>query len=103
MLNWWALISLITTWGCIGVMAWIGGRQFREVKRPPNGFTRLRYYLLILPLIVMFGAALRVERLYDQLHSHYSPVVTRASLGATLVIVGTTIFMVLIYTYRERK
>jgi hypothetical protein len=103
MLNWWALISLVATWACIATMLWVSVRQWREVRRPRNGFTLLRYYLFLLPLVVTLGAALRVERLYEQLHTHYAGVVARASVGATLIVVAATVFMVLIYTYRERK
>lgn len=103
MLNWWAVISLVATWVCIVVMGWIGFRQFRETRRPRNGFTLLRYYLLLLPVIVLIGASLRIERLYQQLHTVYSPVITRASIGGTMIIVAATVFMVLIYTYKERK
>lgn len=103
MLNWWALISLLATWACIFTMIFVGIKQFREVRRPKNGFTLLRYYLLFLPMIVGVGSALRIERLNQQLHTRYTGVVTRASIGGTLVIAAATLLILSIYTYRERK
>lgn len=103
MLNWYAFISLTATWLCIVTMIFIGIKQFREVRRPRNSFTRLRYYLLLLPILIGIGAALRLERLHEQLHTQYTGVVTRASIGGTMVIVAATVLVLLIYTYRAKQ
>lgn len=102
--NTYNFVSLVTSGFCIVAMLLISIRQMAEVRRPRNGFTMLRWYLLILPLIVTVGVSLRLERLVEIIHqSPVNSAAARASVGVNIVIAALTLLLILIYTYKEKR
>lgn len=99
-----ALTGLITSIMCLWVMGYIVIQQFGEVRRPRNAYTRLRWYLLLLPTVFIAGVGLRLQRLYETLHTPYNDgSTTRSFIGGVIIIISATLIMWLIYTYKEKN
>lgn len=96
------LVSLATSLFCILTMLLISIKMFEENLRPDNGFSRLRRYLLAVPVVVMVGVGLRLERLFETLHAPIADgAALRASMGVNLVIATITILFILIALFKE--
>lgn len=97
------LIGILSSIVGVLLMLRVLPRQVRETRRPKNGFTRLRWYLLALPLIYSLAVILRIPRLFQILHAeHPNLVSTIASLSGSVIILSFAVFVYLIYTYKER-
>lgn len=99
-----ALFGLVTSVMCLAVMGYIVVQQFGEVRRPRNAYTRLRWYLLLLPTVFIAGVSLRLQRLYETLYIPYDNGSTaRSFIGGVIIIISATLIMWLIYTYKEKN
>lgn len=103
--NPYALFALLVRIAVICViMLYLFPRQMKEVARPKNEFTRLRWYLLTLLgacAVTMVPTAPRLFQLIqtppENLLSIVSTVSSSVCLAAFLVI------LVLVFTYKEQK
>jgi predicted permease len=103
MLNLYILIYLLVTLACMGTLVYVMIRQYREVRRPRNAFTQLRWRLFWLPTIILFGLGLGLPRLYANLHEDFSSGQLVRIVGGIIVLVGITALILGIYTFKERK
>lgn len=103
MLNKYILSYLIASLLCMGVMLFVTIKQFNEVRRPKNAFTRLRWYLLLFPLLILLGIALGIPRLVVSLHANLSggELVARV-VGGIVMLIAISLLTLRIYTFREK-
>lgn len=97
------LLYLLVTLACMGVLFYVMVRQYKEVRRPRNAFTQLRWRLFWLPTVVLLGLSLGLPRLVDNLHEDFSAEQIVRIVGGVIVLVGITLLVLGIYTFRERK
>ena len=103
MVNWFIAAYLLTTALCMLIMLYIMQRQFKEMMRPRNGFTRLRIYLFISPTVIFLGLALGFPRLLENL---YIPTEAGQNVRIVAMIIVLSVFSLsklLIYTYKEKE
>lgn len=103
MLNPYILLYLVVTLGCMATLVYVMVRQYKEVKRPRNAFTQLRWRLFWLPTIILFGLSLGLPRLLANLHEDFAPEQIVRIVGGVIVLVGITLLILGIYTFKERK
>jgi predicted permease len=103
MLNLYILFYLLVTLGCMASLAYVIVRQYKEVKRPRNAFTQLRWRLFWLPTVIFIGLSLGVPRLLANLHEDFTPEQLVRIIGGIIVLVGITLLILGIYTFKERK
>lgn len=103
MLNVYILAYLVVTLACMGTLIYVMVRQYREVKRPRNAFTQLRWRLFWLPTIILFGLSLGLPRLVTNLHEDFTTEQLVRIIGGIIVLAGVTMLILGIYTFKERK
>ncbi len=103
MLNFYILAYLITTIGAMLALCYIMLRQFKEVRRPKNTFTRLRWQLFWLPTVILLGLVLGIPRLVESLFLKIESGQIPRVIGGIIVISGFTWLLLRIYTYREKQ
>jgi hypothetical protein len=103
MLNIFALVYFLSTLVCMGALVYIMVRQYKEVRRPRNAFTQLRWRLFWLPTIILLGLALGLPRLYVTLHAHLDTGQIVRVIGGVTVLVGITLLILGIYTFKEKQ
>lgn len=105
------LIYALVTLACMSVLAYVMTRQYREVRRPRNAFTQLRWRLFWLPTVILAGLALGLPRLFVVLfpaleaNSIMTVIASQAVrvVSGIIVLVGITLLILGIYTFREKK
>lgn len=103
MLNLYILLYLLVTLGCMGTLVYIMVRQYKEVRRPRNAFTQLRWRLFWLPTIILVGLGMGLPRLFANLHQDFAPGQLVRIVGGIIVLVGITALILGIYTFKEKK
>lgn len=111
MVDFYILVYLLLTVVCMGVLVYVMVRQYKEVRRPRNSFTQLRWRLFWLPTIILVGLALGLPRLFVILFPHLAgnPIMQVVAsqavrvIGGITVLTGITMLILGIYTFRERK
>lgn len=102
MLNLYILAYILVTLACMGTLVYVMIRQFKEVRRPRNGFTQLRWRLFWLPTIILVGLALGLPRLVANLHETFTPGQLVRIVGGIIVLGGITLLILGIYTFKEK-
>lgn len=103
MLNLYILLYLLVTLACMGTLVYVMIRQYREVRRPRNAFTQLRWRLFWLPTIILVGLGLGLPRLFANLHEAFTGEQLVRIIGGIIVLMGITMLILGIYTFKERK
>jgi predicted permease len=103
MLNLYILLYLVVTLACMGTLVYVMIRQYGEVRRPRNAFTQLRWRLFWLPTIILIGLGLGVPRLAANLHASFTTGQLVRIIGGIIVLVGITLLILGIYTFKEKK
>jgi hypothetical protein len=103
-INIYNLFSLIAAVVAIFLMLYIIPKQVNEIRRPKNGFTALRWRLLALPTLYILCVLPRVPLLAGRLHvPPTSDLAAFTSVSTSIGLLTFAVFMVLIYTYKEKK
>lgn len=103
MLNIYILLYLLVSVSCMLVMALVLFLQFREVRRPKNSFTRLRWRLFFLPALIVASLALGLPRLFDSLYLPPSGGQVLRVISGMVMLSSFTLLIFSIYTYKEKK
>lgn len=103
MVNVYVLLYLLVTLACMATLVYVMFRQYKEVRRPRNAFTQLRWRLFWLPTIVLVGLGLGLPRLFANLHEDFAPEQVVRIVGGVIVLVGITALILGIYTFKEKK
>lgn len=97
------LLNIVGSLCGLAIMFYVIPKQIKEVRRPKNEYTRLRWYLLAIPLIYSLALVLRLPRLLEILdHPHDNLAAALASLSGTAIVLSFALFVLLIYTYKEK-
>lgn len=102
-INFFILAYLLVTLGCMASLVYVMVRQYKEVRRPRDAFTQLRWRLFWLPTVILFGLGLGLPRLLDNLHEDFTSELLVRIIGGIIVLVGITSLILGIYTFKERK
>lgn len=103
MLNFYILAYIAVSLACMATLVLVMVRQFKEVRRPKNGFTSLRWQLFWLPTVILAGLLLGMPRLFTSLHAHYDGGQLLRVIGGIIMLIGITLLILGIYTYREKN
>lgn len=102
--NWFTAVSLVITAVSLVILGYLIVRQFKETRRPRDGFTKLRKSLVVTPIIAFFCLAPSVPSLATSLQ--IPPRSNTASFSAMLVrvgVLGFSLSMLYSYTYKEDR
>lgn len=106
MVNLFILAYLIVTIVCMVALAYVAIRQFKEVRRPRNSFTKLRWRLFLWPMVILFGLVLGLPRLLSlilpELQLPFDDTNMRV-IGGIIVLISITWLTVSIYTYKGKE
>lgn len=84
-------------------VAFLTPKQLKEVLRPYDGLTKLRYYILAILVIAILtgipGLAYTYFRIYGQ---SYHALQNIASITTRVSGLATTTLLVLVFTYRKK-
>jgi predicted permease len=103
MVNPFILTYTMVTVVCMAVLVYVMIRQYKEVRRPRNSFTQLRWRLFWLPTIILVGLGLGLPRLVANIHQDFTPEQLVRVVGGIIVLVGITVLILGIFTYKEKK
>lgn len=104
--NWYSFTGFIVQLYLLVTFTYLIFRQYGEVRRPRNGFTRLRWYLLTIFIISFLSINLRTPVVYWSMlrpssSAPYFSAVGSLATSALLFFYGTS--WLLISTYKERR
>lgn len=105
------LFYILVTLACMAVLGYVMMRQYKEVRRPRNAFTQLRWRLFWLPTIILIGLTLGLPRLFFIIMPNLATnsvmkVVTGQGVrvvGGITVLIGITLLILGIYTFKEKR
>jgi hypothetical protein len=79
-------------------------KQFKEVIRPYDGLTRLRWYILAILVFSIITAIPGLTYVYFRSTGHeYHVLRNIASILGRISSLATTILLILVYTYRTKR
>lgn len=102
--NVWALVSLLIKMASLGtILFYIIPKQFREVMRPKNWITPLRWQLLLLFGFSIISALPALSYQVIRTFGGESPGLRNmASISGNLSTLATTILLYMVYNYKKK-
>lgn len=102
--NLYILVYLVITIAGMAALLYVMWRQYAEVRRPRNAWTKLRVYLFLLPTLIFFGLLLGLPRLFQIVNTPFTDSGQAVrTIAGMIVLAGFSLLTLLIYTYREKK
>lgn len=97
------LFALVSTILSILIILPAIPRQYAETKRPRNEFTKLRWYLLAMPLVYIVCVLPRIPRLIQLIDDPpASGLAAVTTIGTSIGLLVFALFIDLIFTYRAK-
>lgn len=102
--NYFSFSGFIISVICLGVyVLFLTPKQFKEVLRPVDWLTGLRWYiLLILILAIITSIPSTLYQLYRALGDNYIVLQNISTVTSQISKLSTTILLVLVFTYSKK-